>query len=144
MDKLSRERRSRNMARIRSMNTAPELTVRRELRSMHVGYRLHDKGLPGRPDIVMRGRKKVIFVHGCFWHQHEGCIDGRRPQTRREYWDAKLDRNVARDEQHMQQLAEMGWNVLVVWDCQTKDRLKLNNVLAQFLDLEGKSASSSP
>ncbi|MBL8145074.1 MAG: DNA mismatch endonuclease Vsr [Anaerolineae bacterium] len=144
MDKLSKQRRSRNMARIRSANTAPELAVRRELRSMRVGYRIHDKRLPGRPDIVMWGRKKAIFVHGCFWHQHEGCIDGRRPQTRREYWDTKLDRNVARDEQHLRQLAEMGWDVLVVWDCQTRDEPKLKRTLAQYLDLEGKRAISRP
>lgn len=140
MDKLSKERRSRNMARIRGIDTAPELTVRRELRSMHVGYRLHDKALPGRPDIVMKGRKKVIFVHGCFWHQHENCIDGRRPKSNREYWDVKLDVNVARDRQHEQQLAGMGWDVLVVWDCQTKDPLKLKAILAQFLGFEGRSA----
>ena len=144
MDKLSKQRRSRNMARIRSANTSPELAVRRELRIMHVGYRLHDKRLPGRPDIVMWGRKKVIFVHGCFWHQHVGCIDGRRPQTRREYWDSKLDANIARDKRHMQHLAEMGWDVLIVWDCQTRDRTKLNSMLARFLGHEETNAISCP
>lgn len=133
MDKLTVESRSRNMAQIHSKNTTPELAVRRVLRSMHVGYRLHDRRLPGRPDIVMKGRNKVIFVHGCFWHQHEGCIDGRRPKTRREYWDAKLDGNLARDRQRQKELVESGWIVLVVWDCQTRDKTNLERILTDFI-----------
>ena len=135
MDKLSAERRSQNMSRIRSKNTGPELIVRRTLRAMHVGYRIHDKRLPGRPDIVMKGRKKIILVQGCFWHQHDGCIDGRRPKTRREYWDAKLDANLARDAHHQQALRESGWDVLVIWECQTKNQEALRDLLGTFLGL---------
>jgi DNA mismatch endonuclease, patch repair protein len=105
------------------------------LRDMGIGYRLHVKGLPGKPDIVMKGRKKIVFVHGCFWHQHEGCRDGTMPKTRTEYWQPKLGRNIQRDIEARQKLKSEGWEVLVVWDCETKNTASLKEKLAGFLNL---------
>ncbi len=119
MDKLTPERRSANMRAIRSADTKPEMTVRRLLRSIGLsGYRLHRRDLPGRPDIAFVGRRKAIFVHGCFWHGH-GCREGsRRPRTRQEYWAAKISGNQERDARHHTRLKEQGWEVMVVWECE--------------------------
>lgn len=106
MDKLSAERRSANMRQIRSHNTAPELLLRRMLHRAGYRFRLHRKDLPGKPDLVFPRRRKVIFVHGCFWHQHPGCREGKIPQSRREYWEPKLARNRHRDEAAQTSLKE--------------------------------------
>ena len=121
MDKLSPARRSANMRSIRSKDTKPELAVRRQLRSEGlVGYRLHRKDLPGRPDIAFIGMRKAIFVHGCFWHGHD-CREGaRRPRTRHEYWLPKIAGNRSRDERHRDELAAAGWKVMTVWECETQ------------------------
>ena len=134
-DKLTPERRSVNMQAIKSKDTTPEIAVRRLVHSMGYRYRLHRKGLPGKPDLVFAGRRKVIFVHGCFWHQHEleHCLDGRRPKSNTGYWDAKLERNVERDDQNRQALEEAGWEVLVIWECETKDLSGLEQRLHAFL-----------
>ncbi|CAE6916930.1 hypothetical protein R70199_04656 [Paraburkholderia domus] len=108
------------MRRIKSVDTAPELRVRKMLWHLGYRYRLHDKRLPGKPDIVFWGRKKVIFVHGCFWHQHNGCADSRLPKSNTEYWHPKLRRNVERDAEVIRLLEAMGWSALIVWDCQTR------------------------
>jgi DNA mismatch endonuclease, patch repair protein len=134
VDKLTSERRSENMRRIRSKNTKPELKVRCLLHSLGFRYRLHSKDLPGKPDLVFPGRKKIIFVHGCFFHQHKGCIDGRLPKSRPEYWEPKLARNVSRDRINRSKLTRAGWRSLVVWDCETKDLSKLQQRLVDFLD----------
>jgi DNA mismatch endonuclease (patch repair protein) len=122
MDKLSPEQRSANMRAIRSRDTKPELIVRRALREMGLtGYRLHRKDLPGSPDIAFIGRKKAIFVHGCFWHGHD-CREGvRRPKSRREYWLPKIAGNQARDLRRWQALTAAGWDVLVLWECEGSD-----------------------
>jgi DNA mismatch endonuclease, patch repair protein len=118
MDKLDAQRRSENMRRIKSKNTKPEVLLRSLLYGQGYRFRIHRKDLPGKPDLVFAGRRKVIFVHGCFWHQHPGCREGRLPGTRQEYWQPKLGRNVERDTHHRQQLNEMGWDVLVIWECE--------------------------
>jgi DNA mismatch endonuclease (patch repair protein) len=122
MDKLSPARRSANMRAIRAKNTKPELVVRQMLRKSGLtGYRLHRKDLPGRPDIAFIGRKRAIFVHGCFWHGHN-CREGsRKPKSRTEYWSPKIVGNRARDERQRQALHEAGWKTMVVWNCELKD-----------------------
>ncbi len=117
-DTIDPQRRSENMRRIRSEDTKPELIVRKIVYGLGVRYRLHRKELPGHPDLVFASRKKVIFVHGCFWHQHEACAGGRLPRSRNEYWDKKLQRNVERDRKTMLQLKEMGWEALIIWECE--------------------------
>ena len=107
--------RSAIMARVRSKDTRPELTIRRGLHALGYRFRLHRSDLPGRPDLTLSRYRAVIEVRGCFWHGHEGC--GRRPNSRREFWDAKIDGNRARDERNLAALREQGWRVLVVWEC---------------------------
>jgi DNA mismatch endonuclease, patch repair protein len=120
MDIFSQAQRSRIMRRVRSENTKPEMAVRQLAHKLGYRFRLHRKDLPGRPDLVFAGRGKIIFVHGCFWHQHSCKRGGRVPATRREYWVAKLERNVARDRAVLRKLRRLGWSVMVVWECQTK------------------------
>lgn len=134
MDKLTPEDRSANMRAVRSKDTKPELAVRKTLRKAGLtGYRLHRKELPGRPDIAFIGRKKAIFVHGCFWHGHE-CREGRRrPQSRQDYWLPKIAGNQSRDARHRAQLTAEGWDVLVVWDCETAND-DLTDRLSAFLN----------
>lgn len=134
VDKLTRERRSENMRRIRSKDTKPELKVRRLLHSLGFRYRLHLKDLPGKPDLAFRSRKKVIFVHGCFFHQHKNCTDGRLPKSRIEYWAPKLAGNVARDRANRSKLSRSGWKSIVIWDCETDDVPKLEKRLTRFLN----------
>jgi DNA mismatch endonuclease (patch repair protein) len=119
MDKLSPERRSANMARIRSTGMKPELAVRKLSFALGYRHRLHRNDLPGKPDLVYPGRKAVIFVHGCFWHQHEGCRDGRIPLSRIDYWLPKLKRNLERDTAAAEALKNAGWRVMTVWECET-------------------------
>lgn len=132
-DRITAAQRSAVMAKIRGKDTKPELAVRRGLRSLGVGYRLHGKGLPGRPDIVMAGRKQAIFVHGCFWHQHPGCKIAHMPKSRTEFWETKLGRNVTRDQANLALLREDGWDVLTVWECETMDADGLRARLARWL-----------
>lgn len=126
--------RSENMARIRSINTIPELRVRRVLHALGYRYRLHVRDLPGKPDIVFRRQRKVIFVHGCFWHQHSGCADGRLPRSRNDYWIPKLEKTIARDKMHIAQLRELGWGVLIIWECEMADEKELRARLVSFLE----------
>ncbi|WP_150723558.1 very short patch repair endonuclease [Pandoraea capi] len=136
MDRLSAERRSWLMSRVGGTNTTPELVVRKLLFSLGFRYRLHDARLPGRPDIVFRGRCKVIFVNGCFWHGHEGCRYGRLPKSRIEFWAAKIERNRERDRQNEKRLREMGWCSLTVWQCELKNLEELAKKLYDFLEEE--------
>jgi DNA mismatch endonuclease, patch repair protein len=109
------------MSAIRAKNSKPEMTVRRLVYGMGFRYRLHRRDLPGKPDLVFGPRGKVIFVHGCFWHQHPdpACLDGRLPKSRTEYWHAKLAKNVERDRLHCEALAAAGWRVMTIWECET-------------------------
>lgn len=110
------------MAQVKSKNTKPEKSVRSLLHRLGFRFRLHRPDLPGRPDITLPGRRVVIFVHGCFWHQHRGCVHAARPASNREYWDVKLDKNVERDARNTRLLKKLGWKVLVVWECQTTEK----------------------
>jgi DNA mismatch endonuclease Vsr len=135
MDRVTPKRRSANMRSIRSQNTKPELIVRSILRSLdYKGYRIHRKDLPGKPDIAFIGRKKIIFVHGCFWHGHDECSEGqRRPKSNREYWLPKIAKNKIRDAQHISLFEEMGWDVMTIWACEIKQYDALVEKLASFM-----------
>ena len=116
-DRLSKARRSWNMSRIRGKDTTPEKVVRTLLHRMGYRFRLHGKKLPGRPDIVLPKHKTVVFVHGCFWHRHRGCRRSTTPAHRRAWWLKKLEGNAARDKANRRALAQIGWRVIVVWQC---------------------------
>jgi DNA mismatch endonuclease (patch repair protein) len=121
------------MSRVRGANTGPELVVRKLIWSLGYRYRLLLRDLPGRPDIAFLGRKKVIFVHGCFWHRHE-CPAGRQvPETRVEFWTRKLSRNAERDREIQDALHSKGWSVLVIWSCQLRERDRLVSMIREFL-----------
>lgn len=137
MDTLTSEQRSERMSRVRSQDTKPELTVRRLVHSLGYRYRLHDSCLPGTPDLVFSGRKRVIFVHGCFWHRHQGCKLARLPKSRLEFWGPKLEANRKRDEASVRSLQEIGWDVLTVWECQVKDTAALADTIKDFLGDRG-------
>jgi DNA mismatch endonuclease (patch repair protein) len=134
-DRISIAQRSDNMRRIRSKDTKPELLVRRIVYGMGYRYRVHRKDLPGKPDLAFIGKRKAIFVHGCFWHGHEAveCRDGRAPKSNEGYWNPKLARNKERDLAHQEALQAAGWQVLTIWDCETKDGEALRQRLADFL-----------
>ena len=142
MDKLSVERRSANMRQIRSKDTAPELFLRRLLYRKGYRFRLHRKDLPGKPDLVFPARRKVIFVHGCFWHLHPGCREGRVPESRRSYWEPKLARNRQRDVMAQASLAEQGWKTLTVWECELAK--ESGELLSRLIDFLGAPAARGP
>ena len=121
------------MAAIRGKDTSPELAVRKMVYALGYRYRLHDPKLPGRPDLVFPSRKKAIFVHGCFWHRHNGCRRATIPQTRSAFWETKLSGNVQRDEQNRRLLRKLGWKVLIAWQCELKNTTKLRRRLDEFL-----------
>ena len=118
MDSLSKEKRSWNMSRVKSKNTAPEMRVRSALHCAGYRFRLHVKDLPGKPDIVLPKYKTVIFVHGCFWHRHTNCSDATLPKTNTQFWEQKLQGNVDRDKKEQDELKKLGWQVVVIWECQ--------------------------
>ena len=132
-DFMTSEQRSRAMSTVKSKGTTIERHVRSLLHRMGFRYRLHDRKLPGKPDIVLPKYKTVIFVHGCFWHQHPGCSKSKRPVTRAEFWAKKLDDNMRRDESNIRLLESLGWRVIVVWECETRDPEKLANRLNEEL-----------
>lgn len=117
VDVMSAERRSALMSRIQGKNTAPELLVRRYLWRAGLRYRLHERGLPGKPDLVLKRWGAAVFIHGCFWHRHEGCSLFRLPKTRADFWDKKLRNNQVRDLKAVDGLSKAGWRVCVVWEC---------------------------
>jgi DNA mismatch endonuclease (patch repair protein) len=121
------------MARVRQKGTAPELAVRSMVHAMGYRFRLHDRDLPGSPDLVFRRMKKVLFVHGCFWHRHQGCARASMPKTRTRFWAEKFAANIRRDEAAELRLRELGWQVEIVWECEVADRKRLLTKLAHFL-----------
>ena len=123
MHKIS-EQRSRNMSAIKSKNTKPEIAVRKLLHSMGYRFRLHSKGLPGSPDIVLPKYKTLIFVHGCFWHRHENCKYASNPKTRKEFWENKFKANINRDNLNQANLSLRGWKIIIIWECQLKGDMK--------------------
>lgn len=122
------------MGRVRSRDTKPEMSVRRLLSAMGYRYRLHVGGLAGKPDIVLPARRKIIFVHGCFWHRHQGCSLARLPKSRRSFWLPKLEANRLRDGRVKSALRRDGWSVATVWECQTKDTDRLGKRLRRFVE----------
>lgn len=121
------------MSQVKGRNTTPEMSVRRMLHAMGYRYRLHRKDLPGKPDIVFGPRKKIVFIHGCFWHGH-GCSKGRLPKSNGPFWSAKIEANKARDRKNVRRLKALGWSVLSIWQCQLKEPLAVRKRIVDFLD----------
>lgn len=136
MDNLDSLRRSENMRRIRSKDTKPELVVRKLVRSLgFTGYRIHRKDIPGKPDLAWIGRKLAIFMHGCFWHGHN-CKKGiRKPKSRIDYWDSKIERNRQRDHTQQAILESLGWKVLVIWECELKNNGEVAARIQRFMSM---------
>jgi DNA mismatch endonuclease (patch repair protein) len=142
MDVFTTEKRSAVMAAIRSKDTKPEMAVRSIAHRLGYRFRLHRKDLAGKPDLAFPGRKAVLFVHGCFWHQH-GCKRTRPPKSHQEYWDTKLGRNVARDARNRASLEQAGWKVGVVWECESCDADKVASVLDELLSATPQPPAST-
>ena len=134
MDSLSPEQRSERTARIRAKDTRPALFVRKLVFSLGYRYRLHARDLPGQPDLVFRKLRKVIFVHGCFWHRHTPCALARLPKSRLDFWVPKLEGNKHRDQRNKRALAKQGWKVLTIWECKLRDTGRLKTRIRRFLD----------
>ena len=134
IDPLTPEQRKKTMQHVKDKDTGPEMTIRRLVHKMGYRYGLHRKDLPGKPDMVFTSRKKIIFIHGCFWHGHN-CKSGRKkPRTNENYWVSKIEKNKKRDVINRKKLKEMGWNILVIWECEINDILKIKNKIEQFLN----------
>lgn len=134
MDIVPPERRSRIMGRIRGKDTGPERLVRKTAHALGFRYRLHDRRLPGSPDLVFRGRKLALFVHGCFWHRHQNCKLSYQPKSNVEFWTEKFKNNVARDERVRKELEALGWKPAVIWQCETSDADRLARRLRDILE----------
>jgi DNA mismatch endonuclease (patch repair protein) len=133
-DNLTAKQRSDCMRAVRGQNTTPEMCVRRVAHSLGYRYALHRKNLPGKPDLVFVSRRKIVFVHGCFWHLHK-CRHGRvSPLSNKEYWSHKREKNRQRDKEHLKSLRSASWKVLIVWECWTRDTALLRKRLVEFLD----------
>lgn len=122
------------MARVKGKDTTPEMLVRRLVHGLGYRYRLRAKDLPGRPDLVFRSRRKVIFVHGCFWHRHDGCKLARLPKSRLDFWKPKLEGNKRRDAEQQEKLRSMGWDFMIIWECELKDLDKVADRVRAFLN----------
>ena len=133
MDKISPERRSENMRRIRSTGMKPEMAVRKLSHRLGYRYRLHRRDMPGKPDLVFVSRRKVIFVHGCYWHGHGCAVGGTGAKSNTEYWGPKISRNKERDRQAIDALKNGGWDVLVIWECETRDSGSVEKAVKSFL-----------
>lgn len=141
-DVHSKKVRSFNMSQIRSKDSKPEMIVRRFLHGQGFRYSLHKKGMPGNPDLVLRKHKTVIFVHGCFWHGHNDCRYFKIPETRKDWWEQKLQSNKLRDKKNKKDLTDLGWNVITVWECELKPKVReerLNNLISELNTSGGKS-----
>jgi len=135
-DTLSKSERSERMGRVRSKNTRPEMVLRRLVHNMGYRYRLHVRTLPGSPDLVFPRRLAVIFMHGCFWHRHGRCPLTRLPKSRVAFWREKLEGNRMRDQRNQRRLRQLGWRVMVIWECQLSDVDKVSNRVKRFLEKE--------
>lgn len=133
VDSISASERSRIMSLVKGKNTRPEMVVRRLVHGLGFRYRLHDAKLPGKPDLVFSRKRKVIFVHGCFWHRHQNCSLARIPKSNQEFWTAKLNGNKLRDETNLRKLHEAGWEALVIWECELRNMNALTDRLQSFL-----------
>jgi DNA mismatch endonuclease (patch repair protein) len=133
-DVLTPSQRSFNMSRIGAANTAPEMSVRRIVHGMGYRYRLHQRKLPGCPDLVFASRRKVIFVHGCFWHHHDCRFGQVQPRTHATFWREKIAGNVARDTRNAKMLNALGWSAMVIWECEAGDVTQIRHRVEKFLD----------
>jgi DNA mismatch endonuclease (patch repair protein) len=133
MDTLTPTQRSERMSLVKSKDTLPELAVRRLVHRLGYRYRKHGRSLPGKPDLVFAGKRKIIFVHGCFWHRHK-CALGRIPKSRLDFWEPKLEGNRKRDARNTRQLKSDGWRLLVIWECETRDLEDVGARVREFLD----------
>lgn len=139
MDRLTPEKRSWLMSRVRSVDTKPELAVRRIIHGLGFRFRLHRSDLPGRPDIVLPKHRAVVFVHGCFWHRHPGCTKATKPKSNVQFWNRKFRLNVARDMRAKEELERFGWKVLIVWECETKNAAPIIEIVKKYLrKIEGR------
>ena len=138
-DRIDAAARSRNMSRIRSKGTKPEMAVRRTAHRLGYRFRLHRRDLPGTPDLVFPSRRKIIFVHGCFWHRHAdpSCRAAHTPRSNEAYWEAKIARNIARDATAHEELERMGWEVLELWECRIRDAQATEKIICEFLGKTG-------
>ena len=144
MDHLTKEERSRNMAKIKSSNTKPELIVRSLLHRMGFRFRLNRMDLPGKPDLVLPKYKVALFVHGCFWHCHDNCKKAHLPASNIEYWTAKLTRNKERDAKNQVLLEALGWKVIIIWECETRKKNTLQEILElRILSIRTNNANST-
>lgn len=134
MDVFSKGKRSQIMSRISGKDTKPEIVVRSLLHRMGYRFRLHKQSMPGRPDIILPKHKKVIFVHGCFWHGHKDCPRSKKPSTNVEFWNKKIDGNIERDKKNIKSLENLGWETLILWTCEIKNQDVLKHKLISFMD----------
>jgi DNA mismatch endonuclease (patch repair protein) len=134
MKSISAETRSKMMRSVRSKDTKPEMLIRTYLHRLGFRYRLHSKKLPGSPDLVFKSKKKVIFVHGCFWHQHMDCRHGHAPKSRLDYWLPKLRHNIDRDRNAVEELDRMGWSSLIIWECELDNLREIGERAVEFLN----------
>ena len=133
------------MAAIKSKNTKPEIAVRKMLHALGYRFRLHRKDLPGSPDIVLPKYKTVIFVHGCFWHRHENCKFASTPKTRKEFWENKFNENMKRDKNNFKELKKLNWNLLVIWECETKNiNLLIKKVSSKIGNIQLSNSNPGP
>lgn len=144
MDIVDPATRSRMMSAVRGRDTLPELIVRRMAHALGYRFRLYRRDLPGRPDLVFPARRKIVFVHGCYWHRHEGCRFATTPSSNRDFWEAKFTRNVARDAEVLDRLRAQGWDPLVVWECETRDSDALAARLSAHLGPRPKDMKVRP
>jgi DNA mismatch endonuclease (patch repair protein) len=128
--------RSAIMRAVKQKHTGPEMIVRKLLFSLGLRYRLHRKSLPGSPDVIFPSRRIAVFVHGCFWHRHAGCKRATTPKSNADFWCGKFERNVERDRDNEKRLEEIGWRVLVIWECDTRDLEKLTRRIAKYFQLD--------
>ena len=135
MDHLTKSKRSENMSRIKNKNTTPEIAVRKTLHSMGYRYRLHSASVYGKPDIVIKTKRKAVFVHGCFWHRHKNCSLATKPKTNTSYWEKKFQTNIARDKKVQERLDKENWKFLIIWECEIKDKTELKKKLTKFMEL---------
>ncbi|MBS1519875.1 MAG: DNA mismatch endonuclease Vsr [Bacteroidetes bacterium] len=134
MDIWSKDKRSDVMSRIRSKNTKPEIDLRSYLHAAGFRFRIHRKDLPGKPDIVLPKYKTVIFVHGCFWHYHADCNEGRIPSSNSKFWQTKLSKTIERDLSHQAALTAAGWQVIIIWECELEGKQRLEQTLRSLID----------
>jgi DNA mismatch endonuclease (patch repair protein) len=132
MDTFSKQQRSKCMSKIKSKNTMPEKIVQKTLSNLKIRYRLHSVKLPGKPDIVIGKNKIVIFINGCFWHQHKNCKRSSSPKSNTDYWLSKLKRNVEKQKQDISELKKLGWKVIIIWECETINQESLNKTLSKL------------